>query len=456
MSANHHIQQLIRHGIELHANHELEEAIIIYKRILVINPNNLLIINNLAEAYLEKKLLNEAIRLLTRLRIYHLTPQIFITSYKKLSIQLLNHGYKKQALEWVRYIHSLQNGDAESDAIIKNISTPNYLEPFAYDFQQKKWLERYAPYEKNNYTYAIDIVGTCNLKCPSCPVANMADDLRPKGFMSVDLFMQILEKIKRESPVEKPDIWLFNWGEPLLHPELKEIIQAIKVLGWPVMVSTNLNIKKGLDKLIESRPTSIKISLSGMSEKTYPSTHVRGDIDLVKSNLYLIKMLMNKYQSHLPDEEKSLIYIGYHLYKDNLAEAKIAADLASELGFGYAENPATLQPVEKVMAVLDNQHNPTDSELVEKLLTHPRKMAQEVAKKRSGKYDCELRFNMTTINHDGSVGLCCSTYSHTNQIAKNFMTVSHQDLEEIKYNHPFCKKCMNLGLSYSLCDVVTE
>jgi len=56
----------------------------------------------------------------------------------------------------------------------------------------------------NFYMYYIDIVGTCNLRCPSCPVGNylphdFMDLQRPKGFMKLALFEQILDKIKREN-----------------------------------------------------------------------------------------------------------------------------------------------------------------------------------------------------------------------------------------------------------------
>jgi hypothetical protein len=48
--------------------------------------------------------------------------------------------------------------------------------------------------------FDIDIVGTCNLSCPSCPTGNFtigdfaAAQKRPTGLMKLELFRAILEK----------------------------------------------------------------------------------------------------------------------------------------------------------------------------------------------------------------------------------------------------------------------
>jgi hypothetical protein len=109
-----------------------------------------------------------------------------------------------------------------------------------------------------------------------------------------------------------------------------------------------------------------------------------------------------------------------------------------------------------MMDILEDKPNALDKKLINKLLVHPKILAKNIADKRSGNYDCELRFNMTSINHDGSVGLCCSTYSNNNQIAPNFLTISHQELEQKKYQQSFCKRCMDANLHYSLCDTISE
>lgn len=53
-----------------------------------------------------------------------------------------------------------------------------------------------------DFYYLIDIVGSCNLKCPSCPVGNY-EEQPTKGLMSLETYKRILHKISIEHPGEK-------------------------------------------------------------------------------------------------------------------------------------------------------------------------------------------------------------------------------------------------------------
>ncbi len=46
--------------------------------------------------------------------------------------------------------------------------------------------------------FTIDVSGTCNLKCPSCPNSSCPID-RPKGFISLNDFKKITQKILKEA-----------------------------------------------------------------------------------------------------------------------------------------------------------------------------------------------------------------------------------------------------------------
>ena len=56
---------------------------------------------------------------------------------------------------------------------------------------------------------------------------------------------------------------------------------------------------------------------------------------------------------------------------------------------------------------------------------------------------------MTSINYDGSVALCCGVYDYQNMLGVNFIEASHDEIQTLKYRHPFCKKCFDYGLQYS-------
>ena len=146
-----------------------------------------------------------------------------------------------------------------------------------------------APY------YTVDILSSCNLKCASCPHSIEETDV-PKGSMTLETFKSVFDKIMEDSP-STSHISLYSWGEPLLHPYLSEIIDYVHERNVAVALSSNLSIKfrSRLDKIIQSNPDYLKVSLSGFYPDAYNSTHQGGDIELVKANLILIRKLIEKY-----------------------------------------------------------------------------------------------------------------------------------------------------------------
>jgi radical SAM protein with 4Fe4S-binding SPASM domain len=76
----------------------------------------------------------------------------------------------------------------------------------------------------------IEITNQCNLSCDFC-----ASSKRPKLFMTVAQFQLICEQIRFFTDY----IYLHVQGEPLLHPDLKEILHTAYQNGLKVQLVTN-------------------------------------------------------------------------------------------------------------------------------------------------------------------------------------------------------------------------
>lgn len=320
---------------------------------------------------------------------------------------------------------------------------PAYLAPEVHDEANGRTLKRYLPMESDTFLYVIEIAGTCNLRCPTCPVGNFTDADRPKGFMDLELFRQIVDKIKWDNVVSHPKVWLFNWGEPILHPKLPEIIAILKENGMTSMISSNLSTEKSIKEVIRAAPDEIKISLSGFSQEFYGQTHVKGDINLVKANMHLMRYYLDKFKA------STRVWVGHHVYRHNAHETEALRYLCGTLNFGYSPIPAFYQPIEKMMALIEGKTPPGERAFLDKLLMHPLDHLALKKKYINPELDCELRFNMTTINYDGSVALCCGVYDYQNMLGVSFLEKSHEEIQALKYQHPFCKKCYDYGLQYS-------
>lgn len=76
----------------------------------------------------------------------------------------------------------------------------------------------------------IEITNRCNLTCDFCHGTK-----RPLGTMPPEDFRRIAEKLRGETSY----LYLHVLGEPLLHPQLKELLAIVGELGFRVCLVTN-------------------------------------------------------------------------------------------------------------------------------------------------------------------------------------------------------------------------
>lgn len=306
--------------------------------------------------------------------------------------------------------------------------------------QQLKLRRELQQRQTADFYYLIDVVGRCNLRCPSCPVGNYAGNT-PKGTMSLETYRAILEKIALEHPGEKIFIDLYNWGEPGLHKELGEIVRMTKEKGYGVGISTNLNAFLDMGKVVRESPSYIRISLSGYYNENYKQTHRHGDINLVKANMHLLRQKIDHYRSD------TIVQVGFHVYRTNFQEDfwKMKT-LCEDLEFIFAPTLAAYMPGEKALKLVEGNPMDEDREILEKLVVPMETRVKLLSSYRDQYRDCQYRKVRTTINYDGSVPICCVTFEDEQIIAKNFLEHSRAEIQKRKYTHSFCKKCQKCSL----------
>ena len=293
--------------------------------------------------------------------------------------------------------------------------------------------------------YTIDIVGTCNLQCPSC-AWSMDEINNVKGTMSFDTFELVTEKMKKETELIT-HVSLYSWGEPFMHNKLDLFINHLHELGIAVAVSSNLSIKSSeqVRKVIKASPDYLKISLSGFYPDAYNSTHTGGDINLVKSNLYKLKYYIEQYNSD------TFVDVNYHLYRNNNGRnLEKMNDLCDELGFALSSTYALVMPLERVLDHCDGNPDYQTKEL-SKLLLVDIDEGREITKDFRNQ-PCRFLTNQINISWDGSVSLCCVGFDQKiYNISNNYLDITLEDIWNKKDNNPLCDKCLSYGLpAYNL------
>src|SRR5262249_24551182 len=153
----------------------------------------------------------------------------------------------------------------------------------------------------------IDVIGSCNLRCPSCPVGNMGP-LDESRVMPKEMFQRIVDKAFDEFGIRS--VSLFNWTEPLLHPQLADFIRIVKSKGMYCLVSSNLNVMRNIDEVLKAGPDWFRISLSGFTQEIYGRTHKAGKIERVKENMRLLAEAKKRVGAR-----RTMIKVYYHKYR---------------------------------------------------------------------------------------------------------------------------------------------
>lgn len=296
------------------------------------------------------------------------------------------------------------------------------------NFLRSKYLSR---------TVIIDIVGTCNLRCPSCPNGN-SPKKNPAGVMSLEVFKKILEKLAKEQP--GATVAFYNWGESFLHPQITEFIKAIHSCGFRSQLSTNLNLlPANLEEFASANPGGITISLSGFTQKIYEIGHRGGNIEIVKKN-------MRKLSSALAETKASTeVTVFYHKYRHNLHEVELMKNFAQSLGFSFGADWAYYMPIEGVKAYIEGNLPQVDVDFIEKTLALNIKKAV-VAAQSFPNEPCLFPTTQLTIDWRGQVQLCCAIYDSKRFSLGYYLDIPSEIIEEKLKNHPFCRECKKDGL----------
>jgi MoaA/NifB/PqqE/SkfB family radical SAM enzyme len=91
-----------------------------------------------------------------------------------------------------------------------------------------------------NYLF-VEITNACNFKCTWCPDEIMG---RRRGFMKKDRVFRILDELAEKRSWMGPlfPVKLHQMGEPMLHPDLPEIVAHAESRGVPIELNTNCGL----------------------------------------------------------------------------------------------------------------------------------------------------------------------------------------------------------------------
>lgn len=233
----------------------------------------------------------------------------------------------------------------------------------------------------------IELTSKCNYACVGCPTHDL---LRGKGSMNLELYKAIVDEVGND--IER--IFLWGYGEPLLHPRISDMLRysrefstrkIMSTTGWRFEDLSDPESLTYLDELI--------VSINGVNPETYTIHQVNSDLEKVVRGIVRVSPIMR--------DSKTRFIMQTVAHKENLSELEKAEDFAMRYGFDML--------VIKSFNVMDGRQETFDkfvplgtpySRYKEGLNDLPRKS-------ENGVYPCE---EWMVVNWDGSVNPCCWDY----------------------------------------------
>ena len=147
--------------------------------------------------------------------------------------------------------------------------------------------------------FLMDLHGDCNLSCPMCFRHGGVEKEEKSPFigtMPVDAVRKVLDEIMVAQPLIQPS----TWGEPLIIPELRTHITAMKERGISVAMTTNgLTLTEETAKFfVDIKLDAIFFSMDSMTPETLKK--VRGVDKLEKIQRNFMMMLEIRGDAQLP------------------------------------------------------------------------------------------------------------------------------------------------------------
>jgi Predicted Fe-S oxidoreductases len=290
--------------------------------------------------------------------------------------------------------------------------------------------------ELRKFNYQVDIAGSCNLRCISCPRGNF-DSHRSKGFMSVETYRRLVEKILQEDPYTGI-ISLYNWGEPLLNRELADIVRITNEYGLLSAISSNLSMKIDFEPVIAAKPTWFRVSTSGWGER-YEVTHTGGKWDLLLENVHKLREYRDRHHPEM------LVEIFYHIYNHNREDFDRWQALCDELGFVLRYRHAALAPLDNIEAIIEGR--PVNERVRETMKLQFLQVEDVMEQAYAERHRPCYYENHLWITWDLRIAQCMEWYrSDLNLIEGSFLDVSADDILKARASSEFCAHCKERGI----------
>jgi MoaA/NifB/PqqE/SkfB family radical SAM enzyme len=277
----------------------------------------------------------------------------------------------------------------------------------------------------------MDITEVCNLACIHCPHPAFAKSEHYAGrYLDPALNEKMIDEVRRHGQDRTQYIRYASNGEPLVHPQGYDMIQAaVDHSGVFVTLTTNGKImnEKRTQRLLESGVHLIDISIDAFKPETYAQIRVKGNLEVTRGNVLRLLGWVREAKA------QTKVVVSFVEQPQNTQEADDFKRYWTDQGADYV--------------IIRRLHSCSGA--VKPLADMRRKELQTVARK-----PCLYPWERVAINARGDLAFCPSDWVHGSYVADYSKTTIKDEWQGEFYaklrqahlsndysNHAFCGNC---------------
>lgn len=236
----------------------------------------------------------------------------------------------------------------------------------------------------------IELTNYCNLQCSVCPTGIGALTRQPAA-MDPALFEHLMNEVGPYLLTAA----LFAWGEPLLHPQLSDILRLTQNRGLTTLLSTNgqnLDDENVLKALVDYPPSYLIVCFDGLTDDTNSLFRVGAKLDPILTGIRRLERMRHQKGSLLP-----ILHFRYIVMKHNEHEVPKLREFAAKNRFDML----TIRTLSIIDAPEDKHYKliPNDKQFRAYNYQNGNRLPR-------ADFICERAFIFPTVLADGTVVSC--------------------------------------------------
>ena len=171
-----------------------------------------------------------------------------------------------------------------------------------------------------SFSFNLEPTFRCNLACEMCPRFSSDD---PQLDMAAETYERICQFMSLAHTID-----FTGWGEPLLHPEIFEMVSAAKSRGCLTSMTSNgtaLN-ERNCASLLDSGLDRLAISVDGVRPETYNAIRIGSSFDRIQKNISRLSGMIGQKGS------RTELAVAYTLQECNADELDMVLPWVSSVG----------------------------------------------------------------------------------------------------------------------------